>query len=147
MKRELVQLGKTNSAILNGSADLSLWSEEELIRGQRRSANGKFQGRPPKVVPKALHDELVARKMTQAYNLLNESIYDAVAVLREVALDKDADGAVRIKAATEILNRTMGKPSQEMKLSIKSQFDEVFEAMIVPDDDYVLDAVSWEDDG
>lgn len=141
-----VGVGKTNLAIFNGEVDLSIWSEEELVRGQRRSANGKWMGRPPKVVPKAIHDELVKRKMSKAYDLLNDSIYDAVAVLREVALDRSADAAMRIKAATEILNRTMGKPTQEMKIAVKSTFDEALEAMLVPEEDDYIEGEAWEDD-
>lgn len=139
-----VGVGKTNLAILNGELDLSVWSEEELTRGQRRAANGKFMGRPPKVVPKAVHDELVKRKQTKAYDLLNVSLFDAVAVLVEIATDKEADKDVRLKAAVEILNRTMGKPTQEMKVQLATKFEEAFEAMLVPDDDYVLEAESWE---
>lgn len=50
-----VRVGNTNTAILSGEEDLSLWSEEELVRGRRRAKNGKWVGRPPAVVPKALH--------------------------------------------------------------------------------------------
>lgn len=31
--RSPVWVGKANTAILNGTEDLSLWSEEELLRG------------------------------------------------------------------------------------------------------------------
>ncbi len=142
-----VYVGKTNLAILSGEEDLSLWSEEDLIRGQKRGKNGKWGGRPPKLVPKVLHDELVKRKLTRAYELLNESIYDAVAVLVDVAKDPEADASVRIKAATEILNRTIGKPTEKVKLdlAVKSRFEEACEAMIVPDD-HVVEAESWEAD-
>ncbi len=97
-----IQVGKANAAILDGTADLSLWDEEELLRGQRKSRNGKFQGSPPKMVPKKIHDELVKRKLSRAYELLNESIVDAVLVLREVVTDDEADYSDRIKAATLI---------------------------------------------
>lgn len=148
MDREVVHVGLATTAILRGEADLSSWSEEELIRGQKRGRNGRWTGRPPKVIAKAVHDELVKRKLTKAYELLNESIYDAVAVLVDVAKDTEADASVRIKAATEILNRTIGKPTEkvQVELGIKTKFEEAFEAMIVPDDDHVMEAESWEAD-
>src|SRR5918994_3840287 len=34
-----IQVGKTNMAILNGDEDVTLWDDEELIRGQRRAKN------------------------------------------------------------------------------------------------------------
>jgi hypothetical protein len=116
MNNRRINVGNTTLAILSGTEDLSLWSEEELIRGQRRGRNGKWTGRKPLVVPKAIHDELVKRKLTKAYDLLNESIYDAVAVLVDIAQDKDADPAVRLKAAGEILNRTMGKAPERVQI-------------------------------
>lgn len=138
MKREVIQVGQRNSAILRGEEDRSVWSEEELIRGQRRSASGRWQGSRPKVVPTLLHDELVKRKMTKAYELLSESVLDAVQVLVDVAKDQEADPNVRIKAATEILNRTVGKPKENVHLQLgpKSAFEEFGEAVVV-----------WVDDG
>lgn len=138
MKREVIQVGKRNSAILRGEEDLTIWSEEELIRGQRKSASGKWQGTRPKVVPTVLHDELVKRKMTKAYELLSESVLDAVQVLVDVAKDKEADPSVRIKAATEILNRTVGKPKESVLLQLEPQsaFDKFGETV-----------VTWVEDG
>ena len=142
-----VGIGKVNAAILSGEEDISLWSEEELIRGQRRDKNGHWTGRPPKVVPKALHDELVARKMTAADDLLRESTYDAVAVLREVALDKEADPAIRIRASEMILDRTKGKPTANMQLQVATHtlFDQTFEDMIFYDEEHVIEATASED--
>ena len=142
-----VGVGKeANLAILSGELDLSVWSEEELIRGQRRAANGRWMGTPAEGGAEGDSRRVGKAELSKAYDLLNESIYDAVAVLREVALDKQADPTVRIKAATEILNRTMGKPTQEMKIAVQTTFEEAFEAMLVPDDEPVLDVSSWEDD-
>lgn len=141
-----VYVGETNQAILSGEEDLSVWSEEELIRGQRRDKHGRWSGRPPKVIPKAIHDELVKRKMSQAYGLLRESIYDAVAVLVDVAQDEEADATVRLKAAEMILDRTMGKPTETMQLEVKNRFQEVFEEVVVYDDSDVIDAELVDDD-
>ena len=147
MKREVIQVGKRNSAILRGGEDLTSWSEEELIRGQRKSASGRWQGSRPKVVPTLLHDELVKRKMTKAYELLSESVLDAVQVLVDVARDKEADPNVRIKAATEILNRTVGKPKEHLLVDLSPQaktFNDFGEAVVVWIDDDVMDVESVE---
>lgn len=70
--RSPVWVGKANSAILAGTEDLSLWSEEELLRGQRRGKNGRWVGPRPKVVPTAIHQELVQRRMLNAHDLLGD---------------------------------------------------------------------------
>ena len=104
------------------------------------SAIGKWQGRPPKVVPKVVHDELVKRKMTKAYELLSESVLDAVQVLVDVARDKEADPNVRIKAATEILNRTVGKPKEHLLVDLSPEarkFEAFGETVVVWVDDVI----------
>jgi len=110
-------VGKTNAAILGGEADLSLWSEEELKRGTRRDKNGGWGGRPPVVVPKAIHDELVSRKMMQAHELLRDNLCEAINVLVTIAKDKRADGAVRVKAANTIIERVLGKVPERVHLA------------------------------
>lgn len=69
-----IRVGESTVAILNGEEDVSLWSDEELTRGQRKDKNGTWVGRPPTVVPKALHDELVRRKMSKAFELLRDNV-------------------------------------------------------------------------
>ncbi len=56
-----------------------------------------LEGRPPKLVPKAIHDELVRRKMSKAHDILRDSIVRAAEVLREILDDKNADAAVRLQ--------------------------------------------------
>jgi hypothetical protein len=130
--------GLTNLAILDGSDDLSSWDEEELRRGQRRNKHGQWPNNPPKLVPKRIHDELVKRKLTKAYDLMNESIYDAVAILIELAKDTRVESSVRLKAVTEILDRTIGKKPIEVKLEV-TKLERAFEAMLVPGDEDVDD--------
>lgn len=114
-----IRVGKTNEAILNGDMDLTAWSEEELLRGQRRAHTGRFTGRPPKVVPMAVHNELVRRRMSKAADLLNESIVDAVLLLRQVVTDEEAAYTDRIKASQLILDRVMGKAPERIELSLE----------------------------
>lgn len=117
--RQKVRVGHTNTAILRGELDIGTWSDEELIRGQRRAVTGQFKGRPPKVVPKAIHDELVRRKLSKAYDLLKDSLVDAVVLLRTVVTDPDAQYADRIKAAKIIMDRVLGKATERVELGFQ----------------------------
>jgi len=110
-------VGLANAAILGGEADLSLWTTEELVRGTRKDKNGRWAGRPPVVVPKAIHDELVSRKMMQAHELLRDNLCEAINVLVTIAKDKRADGAVRVKAANTIIERVLGKVPERVHLA------------------------------
>lgn len=132
--RGIVQVSKLTARIMNGQEDLSTWSEEELERGSRRGSDGKFR-RPPTVVAKAVHDELVRRRMSAAYDLLRTNTYDAVEVLISIAKDTDADAAIRVKAAELILDRTLGKAPQTISLDVRSDGDpwqQLVQAAVLP---------------
>ncbi len=102
-----IRVGGATARILAGDEDVRAWDDEELLRGHRRDKNGTWVGRPPKVVPKMVHDELVRRKLRKAYELLADSVEAAVRVLVEIATDPQAEPAVRVKAATTILDKAL----------------------------------------
>jgi hypothetical protein len=128
--RGIVKVSETTQRILNGTEDLSVWSEEELTRGVRRGKDGKFRNKP-KVIPHAVHQELVKRRMSRAYDLLRESTYDAVKVLVEVAKDENADTAVRVKAAELILDRALGKAPQHVSVDVNAPWRQLMAQAIV----------------
>lgn len=145
-QRAIVRMGQMNTRILTGQEDLSTWDDEELKRGQRKDKNGRFQGKPPVIVPKSLHNELVRRTLSQVEELMRENAYACVEALVDIVKGKDTEDKDRIKAAEIIMNRVLGKEPVRLEIgAIKSKFEEAFEAMIVPDDDgEVIDADSWE---
>lgn len=114
-----VSIGKTNMAILSGEEDLSIWSEEELIRGQKKGKNGRWTGRKPKVVPAVIHNELTRRRMGEAYDVMRDDLVGAVQLLGVVVRDPDASNRDRLKAAELIMDRVLGKATErvEVKLS------------------------------
>ena len=107
--RGRIDVSAKTVAIINGEEDLSVWSDEELIRGQRKDKNGRWAGVPPLVVPQAVHAERSRRLMSKAHNVLRESTVDAVELLRSVIINPDAPLALRIEAADLILGRTLPK--------------------------------------
>jgi len=117
-----ISIGNANLAILNGEADLSLWSDEELRRGQRRDRKGHWSGRPPKVIPKAIHDELVRRTYDEASKLLQDSLVDAVTLFGVLVRDEKADPAVRLKAASIIVERVMGRAPMTLHVDVQPKW-------------------------
>jgi len=107
--RALVAVSSRTADVLDGIEDLSAWDDEELLRGQRRSKNGNFVGRPPEVVPQVIHVEMTKRRMSKAYELLKVSTLDAVELLHSVINDIDAPLPERLKAAQLVLDRTLPK--------------------------------------
>lgn len=142
MKNGRVRIGLTNQGILNGTEDLTTWSDEELMRGQKKSKTGKWTGRPPMVVPKAIHDELVRRKMSEAHDLLRDNLVEATNVLIELATNEDVESSVRLKAATTIMDRVLGKAPERVQLETQAPWMMALNAGIVSVANTVMDTTS-----
>ncbi len=147
-----ITVGNTNLAILRGDEDVADWDDEELQRGQRRNKNGKWTGRPPKIIPKAVHDELVRRTFSTANQQILNSLEQAVATVTGLLTDPAAEPAVRLKAATFIIERVMGKTPERISLDVgvKAKWQEAMEASVVSVAHLAIEADSWEeaeDDG
>jgi hypothetical protein len=129
--RGLLTVGRTQVSILKGEDDLSDWTDEELRRGQRISKSGDWSGRPPQLVARQIHEELVKRKLKRATELLKTSSWKAVKVLAEIATDRQADYNIRLKAATEILDRSIGKPREHVDMTIEAPWQRIMATAIV----------------
>lgn len=123
--RANLRLSRTNAAILAGEEDLTDWDDEEIERGQRRNKAGTWPNRRPLVVAQEVHDERIRRTMKSAHNLLRESTYVAVVLLRAVVEDEDASYNYRLQAAGMILERTLPK-NQNYNLTIGIDAEPLF---------------------
>lgn len=95
-----------------------MWDDEELVRGMRKDKTGIFRGRPPVLVPKALHDEMVRRQMSRAMELLQDNLCAAVEVLVSIATRPTAEDKDRIVAAKLIIDRVLGKTPERVQLNL-----------------------------
>lgn len=141
-ERAVVRVGRRNTAILTGAEDLSEWTEEELVRGQRKDKNGKWQGRPPSVVPKAIHDELVKRTLKEGAELMRTALVPACRVLATILEDEDAEDRDKIKAATIIMDRVLGKTPERVEVHQTEEpwFDALVESIVsLPEGSEVVD--------
>lgn len=117
--RGLATVAKTQVGVINGDEDLGTWTEEELERGQRRGSDGRFR-KPPVLIARQVHDELVRRRLAKAYDLLRESVYDAVALLREIITDAEADPALRLRASELVMDRVMGRAPTHIDVDVQT---------------------------
>lgn len=115
-ERARIYLGKTNTNILVGKNDVSDWTEEELQMGRRQSKNGTFSGRPPVVVPKAVHDELVKRTLNNAQEHMRQNLEGVVEVLVGIATGPGIEPKDRLKAIGMVMDRVMGKVPDTVNL-------------------------------
>jgi hypothetical protein len=129
-----IELGKVSvsprvQALLNGELDVSDLDNEELVRGYTRSADGTFRGRVPKVIPKAIHDRMVAELFQRSDAILRDSLIDAVETMRAVMTSPHADEGQRIKAAIWIFERLRGKTPDMLQIDMAKPYVELLDEL------------------
>jgi hypothetical protein len=139
--RATIELGVGQTAILLGEEDLSTWDDEELRQGRRRSSNGSFVGRPPKVIPRTVYLELVERLLAEGHLAILDMLRPSLKVLAQMVdgYHHDEDGERKLvraddgewhpipfyvdpnqlKAVQEVLVRVLGKP--ETRVSVRAE--------------------------
>lgn len=96
------------------------WDDEELEHGYRRDKNGRFTGRPPRVVPHVCYQELQRRFREKAHRELAKNAKTAVDALLEIVKSNMADDKARVAAAKIILDRSLGKEPQTLDIEVKT---------------------------
>lgn len=139
--RATIELGVEQTAILLGEEDLSTWDTEELRHGRRKSERGRFEGRPPKVIPRAVYLELVDRYLAEAHLAILDQTMPAIRRLAEMIdgyrhddegnrlmVENDEGKAFpipisvdkgQLAAVQEVLVRVLGKP--ETRVSVRAE--------------------------
>ncbi len=101
------------SAIISGDEDLTLWTDEDLLRGRR----GK-RGRPPKVVPTAILQELTRRRFLKAEEVVKSSLVSAVELWKQIVEDETLPHPIRLRASELIVDRCWGKATERIDASV-----------------------------
>lgn len=97
------------AALMDGTLELKDLDVEELARGQLKDKNGRFTGSPPKALPVAMIKKMQAEFFRRGDKLFEDSYVDAVTIIGRIMRSPRVDPAVRLKAATYIVERVRGK--------------------------------------
>lgn len=135
MEREFIALGKKNTALIRGEETVDDWTYEELLAGRQRNKNGGWSGRPPKVVPKVVHDELVRRTIEEGGDLLRGYLVDAIKELNVIIHNKETPSGVKLRAIETVMDRVMGKAPDKVEIKGDSPWVLALTTAIVADDE------------
>jgi hypothetical protein len=100
--------------------------EELLAMGFRTSHNTIFK---PKNVPRDMVTQFTRAIFDRSLDKLKSSALDAANTLSSIMLDDSVDANVRVKAATEILDRTIGKAPLQVSINPGAAWEGVFEGL------------------
>jgi hypothetical protein len=127
----IVHVSPTTAGVMYNEIPLDDWDDDELIKGKRKDRDGKFRGRPPKLVPSNLHRELTRRRFSRAYDLLTDSLVDAAQMLRSIVNDPETDAGDRIRAAEVIFDRILGRPKEQVAIDFQSDGGSRFQQLLM----------------
>lgn len=128
-------------ALIDGRLSVDDLDDDEIIRGQLRDKNGRFSGRPPLVIPRALHQKAVEELKRRADNALLEHLGDAQMAIVDVMNNKRAPAMARVEAAKYMWERIQGKIPDKVQVdSTVRVFEELVDAGAIVVDIDVEDA-------
>lgn len=104
-------------ALITGELDVNDLDDEELARGYPKDKNGRFTGRPPRMIPMALHQRIQKEFFARIEEKMRDALPDAVAMLAQLATSPAAEDKDKLKAIDMLMNRVMGKPPERVEIS------------------------------
>ena len=113
-----IQVGRQTLAVIEGTEDLSDWTDDELIAGFKaggRNGQGKL---PPKIVPIRVHQELVSRVTQTAKHRFAAELHYAVDKHMQIIklIDPSDPTPTQLKAIEMLYERILGKPTEHVAL-------------------------------
>lgn len=103
--------------LISGELNVEDLDDEELARGYPKDRNGRFTGRPPRMIPLILHKQIQRVFFARIEEAMRKALPDAVAMLATVATNPTSEDRDRLKAIDMLLTRIMGKPPEKIQIS------------------------------
>lgn len=103
-------------AFVDGDIKMSDLDDEEILKGQIRNVNGSFGGKPPLVIPREFHVQMVKELIHRNDRRILPRLEEAQDVIRDIMLNPRAPAIARLAAATYTWERIAGKMPEKMQV-------------------------------
>lgn len=115
------------------------WDLEELSRGRPRDAKGGFRGKPPKYMPRAVHERIAERFKMLVRDQMNQNAVQALGVVSNLIASDDVDdkgkpivpASVKLDASKWLVEHVIGKPVQQQTTDISVKLQGILGAVMV----------------
>lgn len=115
------------------------WDLEELARGRTRDGGGRFRGKPPKYMPRAVHERIAERFKLLVRDQMNQNSVMALGVIGNLLSSEDTDdkgkpivsASVKLDAAKWLVEHVIGKPVQPTQQDISVKLQGILGAVMV----------------
>lgn len=129
-QRVELQVGGRTGKLISGDLSVEDLDEEELARGYCKDKNGKFTGRPPVVVPRALFQRMQRELFQRFDERLKSGLVDALDVILNLARDPDVDATNRRQAAQYVIDRVMGKTPEKVTVVAEDPWETILNGVM-----------------
>lgn len=135
-KKKAVRINPKMQDFLDGKISIEDLDDEEIRRGQFRSIDGDFKGRPTDIIPRKFYDAVVRETIKRANDKFRQELEPSLMVLREIAQNPRAHADARYKSAVYLIERAAGKvpEKQEVALTV-SKWEADIQDLIFEDED------------
>ena len=129
-KQEKVRISGRMAQFMAGDISIEDLDDEELARGQFRDANGQFSGRPNKLIPREVQQEMIRRLLARGDELWRQGYNIAIKVHLEIAADPNNSPADRLKAAQYLIERVAGKTPDRIHIAAEDPVETLFRSIL-----------------
>lgn len=117
--------------LISGELKVEDLDDEELARGYPKDRGGKFRGRPPKMIPKELHDRMTRELLRRGQDMFRMEYQTAIEAMAKIAADPTEKSADRIKAAQYIIERVAGKVPDKVEIAAADPWQQIIDRIVV----------------
>lgn len=125
-----VRVSGRMAQFLAGEISVEDLDDDELARGQFRDANGGFSGRPNKMIPREVQQEMIRRLLSRGDELWRNGYNIAIKVHLEIAADPNNAPGDRLKAAQYLIERVAGKTPDRIHIAAEDPVETLFRQIL-----------------
>lgn len=130
MAQERVRVQGRMAQFMKGELTVEDLDDEELARGQFRDEHGRFSGRPNKLIPREVQQEMIRRLLARGDELWRSGYNIAIKVHLEIAADPNNTPADRMKAAQYLIERVAGKTPDRIHIAAEDPVETLFRQIL-----------------
>jgi hypothetical protein len=128
-QRIWAQLPPAWRAIADGSRDLTELTDDEVLAGRLKRADGVLGSRPS-FYPQNFIDEQIRRSLYWASDEIRSGAREAIEVLREIMVNPLVPPGDRIKAAMFFTDRFLGKEVTRVMVTAEDPVESLFRQIL-----------------
>lgn len=129
-KHRLALMPQSWQDIATGARPLDTLTDDEVFKGRLKWSKGDGYGPRPQFYPQNFIEEQIRRGLDWAQDEIRSGAREAIAVLKEIMMDKSAFDSDRLKAAMFFTDRFLGKEISRVLITAEDPVESLFRQIL-----------------